>query len=461
MKDQNGRRRLILSDVQKWVLVAAVLVGILTPFLVSGGAVFIMGLIVPAVAVVWVPELAVVLMQDALGIVQAFAHLAGVTLAGGVSFLVAGIALFGYALLALRRPLNLRALLSPLAFLNYALTAVVVLALLRGGIPYGLDKFLRFLGFNLLGFVLCSITPPARRRWLIYGFLLVGVAGLLSLVAAASQPRATSRVVAFGGNPIWTARLLCAAGLVALWWPRASWWAKIPLALVFFGGSVLTGSRGPLLGVAIVLLAVLLIRPFLAADRRKAGQALLLLLIVVLVFGAGYAGLRALALQQARVSPDSPFVRIFAPTEETETSTEVRLALFRAAWDMFLRNPIFGAGLGGFSREFHFLENPYPHNILLEFAAEMGVVGVIFFAAIVILAAVWLFPFLRTASSPLRQDVVVGLMLLLFAFVNAQVSGDIIGNKMIWFFLGYLNNIWSDNRILSRPHVVVRQGKAS
>ena len=43
-----------------------------------------------------------------------------------------------------------------------------------GGFEYGLQKLVGFVAFNILSFVLTSITPPERRRRLLYGFVLVG-----------------------------------------------------------------------------------------------------------------------------------------------------------------------------------------------------------------------------------------------------------------------------------------------
>jgi hypothetical protein len=53
-------------------------------------------------------------------------------------------------------------------------------------------------------------------------------------------------------------------------------------------------------------------------------------------------------------------------------------------------------------------------------------------------------------------------MLFLFALLNAQVSGDMVGNKMLWFFMGYLNGLvsekgWGVPGFLRRRKVLVRK----
>lgn len=447
------------------IMLAALIIGAGLPMvLATAPRMAALAALLPAAAILWIPELAVVLMQDALGIVQSFTRLIGVPIESGFAFGLAGAALLGYIPLALRRRLVYRALLSPLALVTYALVAVLGISILWSHPQVGLDKFLRFVGFNLLGFLLASLTPARRRRWLIYGFVLVGAAGIASVGLALAQMQAVGRLTAFGGNPIWTSRLLCVAGLVMLWWPGLSYWIKAPAAMAFFVVAVFTGSRGPLFSSGLILALTLLGRALYSRRRGAAGQSLILFLALALTAGAGFAALRAIASEQAAVNPYSPFVRIFAGTSETEASTETRLALYQIALKQFGQHPFLGIGLGGMANVLQSTGMVYPHNLFLEFASETGIIGLLLHASGLGMAFFGAAPYLRSSESRTREDAAVGLMLFLFALLNAQVSGDMVGNKMLWFFMGYLNGLVSDEGwgvpgLLRRRKVLVCEGE--
>ena len=463
MHGNRTQRSASLPSIQWLILGAALIIGVIVPLLLTlpPRLLAVLGML-PAAVILWVPELAVVLMQDALGIVQSFTRLIGIPIESGFAFGLAGAALLGYILLALRHRLVYRAILSPLSLATYALVAVLGLSILRSGPQVGLDKFLRFAGFNLLGFLLASLTPAPRRRWLVYGFIPVGAAGIASVGLALTQMPAVGRLTAFGGNPIWTSRLLCVAGLVMLWWPNLSYWIRVPAATAFFIVAVFTGSRGPLLTSGLIIAVALLGRALYARRRHTAGESLILFLGMMFVAGAGFLALRAIASEQAAVNPYSPFVRIFAGTPETEASTETRLALYQIALEQFGQNPLFGIGLGGMVTVLQTAGVVYPHNLFLEFASETGIIGLLLHALGLILAFFGTVPYLRDASPRTRADTAIGLMLFLFALLNAQVSGDMVGNKMLWFFMGYLNGLvsekgWGVPGFLRRRKVLVRK----
>jgi len=71
-----------------------------------------------------------------------------------------------------------------------------------------------------------------------------------------------------------------------------------------------------------------------------------------------------------------------------ERSSMLRIEVWQRAWNIFLAHPIFGVGVGNFARadflervigvglyDQHALKFTHAHNIVLQFAAEMGVVG--------------------------------------------------------------------------------------
>lgn len=103
-----------------------------------------------------------------------------------------------------------------------------------------------------------------------------------------------------------------------------------------------------------------------------------------------------------------------------------RLPLYRAAWQGFLAHP-FGQGIGAFQRD-----NPvpqYPHNILLEVAYELGILGLVCMIALYLLVIrrawqLW-------ASPPHRMLGVV----LLIVFLQPLKAGDIATFAFQWVLL--------------------------
>ena len=432
------------SDIGKFGIIAvaiAVIIGVAVPvFSDTPKALAVLGL-GPALLAFWNPEFLVVLLQDALGILRIFTAGVGLDIESGFAMATMVFAVAGYVLMAFRYRLNMTALLSPLALLNYAMAAVLAVALVNsGGFEYGLQKLVGFVAFNILSFVLTSITPPERRRRLLYGFVLVGVVALVSVGLGAASPT-SSRRAGFGGNPIWTARLLCAAALVTLFGLRRGLAFRVILALLFLGASVFTGSRGPLLTAGIVIGFGLLMRSTLARDRQSAGISLIVLLSLVLSVGGGIAGLRMVAKQQAAVNPRSPFVRIFYGGESAESSTETRADLYGASLAVFGDSPVLGAGLGALGSELQLPTGVYSHNLLLEIASETGLLGLVIHFVTLLLTLLLIIRYLRSPDDPVRADLQTGLLLLLFSYANAQLSGDLVGNKMVWFFLGFINGI--------------------
>ena len=111
-------------------------------------------------------------------------------------------------------------------------------------------------------------------------------------------------------------------------------------------------------------------------------------------------------------------------------SMRARLQLWTAAWSIFLDHPLTGVGLHDFVIVYRqYLPDdaqlvdprltPWPHQLLLEIAAECGVIGVL--AALILVAAVWR-QAVRAPFAPLHRRVVAGLCgMLLLALVEATL----------------------------------------
>jgi O-antigen ligase len=121
---------------------------------------------------------------------------------------------------------------------------------------------------------------------------------------------------------------------------------------------------------------------------------------------------------------------------------------FETALDMIAEKPFFGYGIDAFSHVYGSGKTDWPHNIFLEIASELGLFGLILFLSMLLLAG---FRFFETAflySTGEFPLVLKWQLLLLFfySFINANVSGTIIGNRILFTFIAIF---FISNRLFS------------
>lgn len=247
--------------------------------------------------------------------------------------------------------------------------------------------------------------------------LLIALAGLVNLKVAYYP--VGSRLKVLGINPIWVARTM-ATGLLALIALRRVGRIGIRGTLLLASPMVivllLTGSRGPILGLFLAL--------FVYAFLRLRGIVSRLLLAVIAPVGVGAAILLVL--------PEVLRERFMRPLTG-DVSDFVRLRLVAIAREAFEQVSAFGIGTGGFS---HLVKmgdmRAYPHNLFVEIGLENGILGLV---ALLAFFGIILHRCRRALGNP--RDLVVAL-LFLFSVWNAQFSGDITVNETVWLFAGII-----------------------
>lgn len=193
----------------------------------------------------------------------------------------------------------------------------------------------------------------------------------------------------------------------------------LPLAAIAL---IASGSRGPVLGLFVGLLAAL---PFLLPDptvRRRLGLTL--------------AGLVVAAIAVPRIVPAAAIERSisFLLGNGSGLSSNGRTHLWSEAWQMFTAHPLFGVGTGGFAQLEPIYQ--YPHNLLLESAAELGIVGVVLLLAFLVPATKPLVAAWRTAVAADRAAAALIAALLASSVLNALLSDSLEGSSGIWFAAG-------------------------
>ena len=193
-------------------------------------------------------------------------------------------------------------------------------------------------------------------------------------------------------------------------------WRYLLLSGMCCVGLVLSQSRGPALGFLVGLLCILLLEfksNFYAAISAGA-----------FVLGAIFSLPRfSMGRHLLESGPSS--------------SINIRLELWKVAWEMFLKNPIFGVGLRNYSYRFHSYHPSIvgdvsswgnPHNLYLFTLAEQGLTG--FLALFVLFGTIMLRAWKNYRSSCSASS--LWLLAWMFTFLVMDLTNCSLGVSMIW-----------------------------
>jgi hypothetical protein len=357
--------------------------------------------------------------------------------AGGVSAVVAGWTALGLGLVLMRArdappP---RVILSAPVLLTAGLALLMLARLPSESLgSYGGTKFQLFLVGNLV-FVTAGVFIGWRRpdlNLLLYVTLAVSALGAAVLVVkfgtgGAQQVLPGRYSISPEDDPIGLGRGAAEGLLIAIYLmlsrrsATARLWAVAVLPALAIA-VVASGSRGPVVGLAIGL-AVLLA---LTATNQRARRRLLVVAAAALVAVIA-------VVQTVPTSTLSRSLEVIVASG-SDLSTNGRSELWAVAWQTFIDNPLTGVGTGGFA-DLQPVEL-YPHNFLLEGAVELGIAGLL---ALIGLVA-WTGARIARAWYASRDEdrLVAAVIAALFAMavVNALFSSALPNNKEAWLWAG-------------------------
>jgi hypothetical protein len=159
-----------------------------------------------------------------------------------------------------------------------------------------------YLAAGVAGLIMMAQSEAARRRIGDVIVVMLLVSALMGIFEAVTHHRilpydnveAQFRPIGLTEHPL-ALGTLCAAGIgfaMATRWPV---WARLLAAFVLLVGCAVSGARFALLTAAVEVLALLLLTPWPKLTRRHARQAKAVVLILVLIGGAGLVTLLASA----------------------------------------------------------------------------------------------------------------------------------------------------------------------
>ncbi|MCS7305979.1 MAG: D-glucuronyl C5-epimerase family protein [Thermoguttaceae bacterium] len=311
--------------------------------------------------------------------------------------------------------------------------------LLRPTGEYGIEKTLKFLtltGWAFLGAPLLIYDYCSLRR---FGWALLAISTLMSLDSLWhwQGPGEIAFARAFGSNYIALGRITGLGLLTIVFFllpTEQKRWRR--MALVGISGLLLwaeltAGARGPILAMVLSVIGVVAVE-LLYSSFQKIDRFTLRVLL-------GTIGVCVLIGLLAQSFFPTFLFRMEVLISKIGESGLTRLLLYRESVRLWAEEPFWGLGPGGFAlalaREDVRL---YPHNLILELAVELGMVGVCIFLSLVAMAFRNGLECFRTASGSKRTVVRYLLVLAVFFFLNAMVSGDINDNRVLFTALALL-----------------------
>ncbi len=180
----------------------------------------------------------------------------------------------------------------------------------------------------------------------------------------------------------------------------------------------LAGSRGPVVAYVITAFIYLVII-YRGALYKK--------IIAVIVFTFTVAGATLVMLPK--------IISRFQNLSDDPSSLLRIYSAIKAAKLIWV-NPFLGTGTGSFKDLVNEVIK-YPHNIFLELGMENGLLVMGLFIAFCIYIFTRLFHLRKENNTgPYKYLYDISMLIFLFGFLNAQFSGDIAHNPLLWFAAG-------------------------
>jgi O-antigen ligase len=379
---------------------------------------------------------------------------------GGATFLVALWILLGVAMVFMRREqdLGVRGLMTLPVAMAFLIAGLMLLRLNTSlDQHYGSQKVQLYIADNLVflvGAVFVGVRERSLRLFLAVTLAITAIGAVALLIGlvtgSATQQYGGRFTISAQQGAINLGRSSSNGALIAIClimastnrWVRVTAMCSLPLLLISL---IAAGSRGPTVAFIVGLIALVGLTTTVGRSRRR------LVAVGAVVIAA--------AILIPVVVPGSSIGRSLSTIlgNSSGLSSNGRSALWAKAYSAFGAHPLAGIGTGGFAA--YDLEF-YPHNILLEVAAELGIVGVVAFIAMATSIMRRLIVLWRRTHARLQLEVTLLIALFLSALVNAIFSGAIQDNSDLWLWGGLAVGVYvrqRESQGLPEPAVQIRR----
>lgn len=218
--------------------------------------------------------------------------------------------------------------------------------------------------------------------------------------------------------------LLAAAALLATRWQRQVFWLSI-----LFAGMIMTGSRAGYISLAVVLALAIYVTPWLwRRVAAAAGIAAAIIAAMILIPILARLHLGAGNLQFVT----SPIFGLADQMISSGSSNAERLKSLSGGWQLFINQPLFGAGLGIFMEQQIRAGTPLViHSTPLWLLAEFGLIGFAVFAAPIIM--IFRAEIIRLGNIDAAGRL---LIFIITGFAVMSLAHELLYQRAFWLLLG-------------------------
>ncbi|MDM5190879.1 O-antigen ligase family protein [Bacillus sp. DX4.1] len=322
----------------------------------------------------------------------------------------------------------------------YILLAILILLSLfySSSHLYGLDKAVRFISFTAWAFIGPFFMFKKERdieKFIFYSILISVIMSCYAIKDLKSLLGNTyiGFVSVNGGNYLSLGRVSAMGILLILLFYIISN-KNLMIKMMAFIGIILnfvalfaSGSRMPLVALVCMLIYMAMSSIKIKKKiyvRKGFNMFFIVILLSVCVLGT---------LAKAGVFDTMIYrFQVLLTDSGGGESAEGRTDRYDFAFKLFADNPIVGDGIGGFGYSYNDTDaRGYPHNIFLEIISELGLLGLILFLLLIFKCIV---PYFYRGG----KDNSIGysiFIVFLFYFLNANISGDLNDNRVMFCFM--------------------------
>jgi len=302
---------------------------------------------------------------------------------------------------------------------------------------YGWDKFLRFVTITTLAIFSPIFLLTNIKKFHRFLYTLVFISSLMAMESIVFHWSEDGFHAAFGSNYLTLGRMTGMVSLVVIYYfllknnnlkTKILWFCLFGLN---FFGLLFGGGRAPVIAffATVIILGLISLSSKIKTNQVK---------IIKITGGFILIGILFFLFSPELFSTLLNRIEVLFTQELGGESVVLRLDFYSSAIEAFMGKPLQGLGTGGFS--VYYLgsdQRSYPHNILLEIGAEIGIIGLISFFFLFGFCFLYLLKLERVYKKQEKYYLIVVLLaLLVFMFLNALVSGDINDNRLFFAWLG-------------------------
>lgn len=313
------------------------------------------------------------------------------------------------------------------------------------GNDYAYDKTVSFIiitGWSFFGafFLTDSKDVKCSLKRYISTFLVLG---LIMTTASFFNDQSSNFTAVFGSNYLALGKMAAITGLILFTYlvSRKIKLSKFILILILFILTVyvllISGGRMPVISFLICLI-VIIVSGLNITGMTLTSMTLTSIKIKKKSILFGMIGLVSLPfiINMLASTGNLFFQRFMLIFNGGGDSANSRYNHIQTAFRAFSDTNTLGLGSGGYMTYINSTDSrAYPHNILLESMAELGLLGLMLTLSLIVIAIFRYFKYHRVKNF----YSITLFVLFLYSLLNAMTSGDFNDNRVLFFFIALLS----------------------